>query len=136
MAGADTARTDIYPRSYLVGETSIDSGGLVTGPLITGQMVEVITRYLNDLTEIPAADVRTAETKHLVDPKEILASKVAEALSQQVAAGESAEIPSKKKGYQSVADDADALTEIVQGAFSGQLDLQAIKDLSERGDRA
>lgn len=135
MADADTARTDIYPRSYLVGETNIGSGDLMTGPLITGQMVEVITRYLDHLTEIPDANVGPTETKHLVDPKEILASKVAEALAQQVVAGESAEIPSKKKGYQSVADDADALTEIVQRAFSGQLDLDAIKNLSERGEQ-
>lgn len=133
MAGADPERTDIYPRSHLVGEMNIDSGDLVTGPLITGQMVEVITLYLDYLTEIPDAEVGAAESKHLVDPKEILASKVAEALDQQVAAGGSATIPSKKIGYQSVAGDAEALTEIVQRAFSGELDLQAIKDLPEQG---
>lgn len=135
MAGSDPSRTDLFPRSFLVGETSIDSGDLMTGPLITGQMVEVITRYLDHLTEIPDSDEHTTETKHLVDPKEILASKVAEALSQQVAAGKLAEIPSKKEGYQSVADDAEALTEIVQRAFSGHLDLDAIKNLSERGEQ-
>ncbi len=134
MAGADPARTDVYPRSYLVGERNVDSGDLMTAPLLTGQMVEVVTRYLDHLTDIPDAEVRAAETKHLVDPKEILASKVAEALSEQVAAGESASIPSKKEGYRSVAD-ASALTEIVRGAFSGQLDLQAIRDLSERGEQ-
>ena len=55
MADADRGRTDIYPRSYLVGEMSIESGEVVTGPLITGRMVDVIARYLDHLTEIPHA---------------------------------------------------------------------------------
>ncbi len=130
MADADRGRTDIYPRSYLVGETSIESGEVVTGPLITGQMVDVIERYLDHLTEIPHASGQQLETKHLVDAKEVLASKVADALSEQVAGGDSATTPSKKKGYQSVADDGDALTAILQTAFAGELDLQAIRDLS------
>ena len=130
MADADRGRTDIYPRSYLVGETSIESGEVVTGPLLTGQMVDVIERYLDHLTEIPYTAGQQLETKHLVDPKEILASKVADALSEQVSGGDSATTPSKKKGYQSVAADGDALTAILQAAFSGELDLQAIRDLS------
>ena len=136
MADADRGRTDIYPRSRLVGETSIESGEVVTGPLITGQMVDVIGRYLDDRTEIPHASGQQVGMKHLVDPKEILASKVADALSEQVAGGGSATTPSKKEGYQSVAGDGDALTAILQTAFSGELDLQAIRDLSGLEDQA
>ena len=83
MADADRDRTAIYPRSHLVGVTSIESGDLVTGPLISGQMVDVIALYLDYLTDIPHARRQQVETKHLVDPKEILASKVAVALSEQ-----------------------------------------------------
>lgn len=136
MAEADSGRTDIYPRSYLVGEISIESGQVVNGPLITGQMVDVIARYLDHLTEIPHASGQQVATKHLVDPKEILASKVADALSEQVAGGDSATTPSKKKGYKSVADDGDALTAILLTAFSGELHFQAIRDLSGLEDQA
>jgi hypothetical protein len=135
MAAADRGRTDIYPRSYLVGETNIESGEVVTGPLITGHMVDVIARYLDHLTEVPHVSEQQSETKRLVDPKEILASKVADALSEQVAGGDSAITPSKKKGYQSVADDGDALTEILRTAFSGEVDLQAIRDLAGLEDQ-
>ena len=135
MADADRGRTDIYPRAHLIGQTSVNSGEVVTGPIITGQMVVVIERFLDYLTEIPHASGQQIESKHLVDPKAILASKVVDALSEQVDAGGSATTPSKKKGYQSVADDGDALTSILLTAFSGELDLQAIRELSGLEDQ-
>ena len=128
-ADARSPEVDLYLRANLVGARSVQTGAILSGPILTGPDADTIVRYLDAMVSIPSVSGLAAGRRAPVDPKEILDRQVDAALARQVATGRKARIPAKREGLTSVEDLGPSLAEALRMVFSKMVAPADITDL-------
>ncbi|HEX7133625.1 MAG TPA: hypothetical protein VF228_13700 [Iamia sp.] len=123
-------QVDVYLRANLAGARSVQTGAVLSGPILTGPDADTIVRYLDAMVSIPSVTALTGR-RAPVDPKEILGRQVEAALAAQVATGRNARIPAKREGLTSVEGLGPDLTEALRTVFSKMVTPSAIIDLAD-----
>lgn len=119
---ADSPVADLYPYASLVGAHDINSGGLLTAPILTGVASQVIESYMTAMVDIPTISRAATSRRSPVDPQRVLEREVDIALAAQVAVGNAARIDPKRIGLTSIADLGPPLTEALRRVFSTKVD--------------
>lgn len=133
-ADITSPRVDVYSRLELSTNHSVESGDLITEPVMTGPVTEVLANYLRTMVDIPRVRRSSIARVGSVDPKEILRAQVDVALEMQVAAGRKAHIEPKILGFTSVEGIGPRLAEALRGAFTDRFDPAALLDPDWRDD--
>lgn len=133
-ADISSPRVDMYTRGELWITHSIESGDLLTEPRMTGPVTEVLHDYLRTMVDIPRVHRSLVSRVGPVDPKEILRAQVDVALETQVAAGRSAHIDPKRRGFISVAGIGPQLAKALRLAFTDRFDPVVLLDLPDGRD--
>jgi hypothetical protein len=134
-ADARSPEVDLYLRANLVGARSVQTGAILSGPILTGPDADTIVRYLDAMVSIPSVSGLAAGRRAPVDPKEILGRQVEAALARQVTTGRNARIPAKREGLTSVEGLEVSLTEALRSVFSKRVAPSAITDLVDGDGR-
>jgi hypothetical protein len=121
---------DLYDYSGLTGRISVDSGERFSGPLLTLSVREAVSKFLDQRISIPTTPIASSARGTAVDAHAIMSQKVAEALDGVVIRGRNATIASKSNGYTAAGSSLEALSQVLQHAFTDDFDVRSIVEVA------